>query len=303
MKKSVLIFLSCALMMSAVCVSCETASPLSDEGDDGGAYRVVFQVSEYEQVPFDGQTRASENVTSVCSRIDFAVFSGATRVKNIHQTADDDDFGTISLQLDEGTYRIVALAHSGAGNATVTSPEKITFSNNKLTDTFYHTEEITVSQPMSSEIGLQRAVAMFRLVLNDTMPSTVNQMYFYYTGGSSTLNALTGYGCVQSRQTEEIAVDASQHGRPSQFEIYTFPHAEKDTLKITVKAMTANSIEKTREYDNVPVARNMITQYSGNFFDDSATVSSDTTSTGTPSGAYNATFVADTAWTQMNFTY
>lgn len=43
---------------------------------------------------------------------------------------------------------------------------------------------------------------MFRLVIKDEIPEQAKKIKFYYTGGSSTLNAKTGYGCVNSKQTE-----------------------------------------------------------------------------------------------------
>ena len=59
--------------------------------------------------------------------------------------------------------------------------------------------------------------------------------------------------------------------RQRQFEVYTIPHDETGTLKMTITALDAsgNTI-KERVFEGVPVRRNAITTYSGNFFDEVA---------------------------------
>lgn len=73
---------------------------------------------------------------------------------------------------------------------------------------------------------------MFRLVLTDEeIPSSVSKLKFYYVGGSSTFNPSTGYGCVNSKQTE---IRTIANGVTT-FSIFTLPHTEDDVLtKLTV---------------------------------------------------------------------
>jgi len=112
---------------------------------------------------------------------------------------------------------------------------------------------------------------MFELNITDNMPAEVNLMTFKYTGGSSTFNALTGYGCVNSRQTETRDVTADMHGKPSKFQVYTFPHEAADKLKITATASGAgDAMVAEREFDEVPVEINQITRYTGEFFSGSS---------------------------------
>ena len=153
----------------------------------------------------------------------------------------------------------MVIAHNGEGSATITSTEKVTFPNNKVTDTFYYYGDLVVtSEVQSYDLTLTRAVAMFRLVLTDEeIPSTVTKFKFYYTGGSSTFSPSAGYGCVNSKQTEIRAVADGV----TTFDIYTLPHTEEDVLtKLTVTALDANdNTVKERVFENVPVTRNQIT--------------------------------------------
>ena len=204
------------------------------------------------------------SLSEICSRITFAIFENGEKLENITQTTDDKDFGNVGFSLDEGEYQLVVIAHNGKGNCSMTTPEKVKFSNNKLTDTFYYygTFEVT-EEGTNLEIPLERAVAMFNLHINDEIPPEAKTIKFYYTGGSSTLDATTGYGCVNSKQTETLTLSATT----KDYHVFTFPHEEEKKLKFTISVLDASgkAIE-TRIIDNVEVKRNYITTYKGNFF-------------------------------------
>ncbi|KWW27272.1 MAG: hypothetical protein F083_3045, partial [bacterium F083] len=164
------------------------------------------------------------------------------------------------------------------------------FPNNKVTDTFYYYGDLIVtSEVQSYDLTLTRAVAMFRLVLTDEeIPSTVAKFKFYYTGGSSTFSPKDGYGCVNSKQTEIRAVTDGV----TTFDIFTLPHTEDDVLtKLTVTALDANdNTVKERIFENIPVTRNQITRYTGNFFGSGGGQTSD--------GTFRLT--ADPDWDSVN---
>jgi len=237
---------------------------------------VSFQITHFDQVPFENsynETRAGSEVGEACTRINLAVFSDGSKVKTINQLSTEENFGTLAVSLQPGTYTIVILAHSGEGNATISSPEEIKFTNNKVTDTFTYVETINVEGSQNREVVLQRVVAKFQLCTTDNIPENVSELTFKYTGGSSTLNGQTGYGCVNSRQTETRTVTSDMKGKPGVFDIYTFPHAETGELKITITATDADGnqlLEKV--FENVPVKKNQITRYTGEFFGDSQPV-------------------------------
>lgn len=224
---------------------------------------VILHFSQFEQEPF---TRGATDITNLCSRLNIGIFDAeGTKVKTVAQKEGDASYGTVALSLAAGTYRLVVIAHNCDGSATITSEEKVTFPNNKVTDTFFYYGTLVVTDALQSyDLTLTRAVAMFRLVLTDeSVPSSVAKLKFYYLGGSSTFSPKDGYGCVQSKQTEirPVAADGI-------YEIYTLPHTEEDVLtKLTVTALDANdNILKERVFENVPVIRNQVTRYTGSFF-------------------------------------
>ena len=239
-------------------------------------------------------TRSATDITELCSRLNIALFDAdGTKVKTVAQKEGDANYGTVGLSLAAGTYRLVVIAHNGEGSATITSEEKVTFPNNKVTDTFYYYGDLVVtSEKQSYDLTLTRAVAMFRLVLTDeSIPATVAKMKFYYLGGSSTFSPKDGYGCVNSKQTEirPMADDGI-------YEIYTLPHTEDDVLtKLTVTALDANdNIIKETVFEDIPVTRNQVTRYTGSFFGNS----------GGESGSGDFRMNADPDWDAVNsFTF
>ena len=273
-----------AFMAILLLASCEKAVFDEPKDEPKETANLILRIAGFEQIPFD--TRSPQDITALCSRINVALYQDGERVKAVNQKADDSDFGTVSLTVEPGTYQFVVLAHSCSSNATTTNIEKITFPNNLITDTFYYYGEVSVgSSTQQEELTLKRCVSMFRFDITDNIPSDVKTMQFYYTGGSSTFSALSGYGSVNSRQTVKFNITSSQQGQPAVFDVYTMLHDEQGTLKMTVTALdAAENVLYQREFNDVPMTRNAITRYSGTFFDGG----------GAKENGY--TFVADGEW-------
>ena len=228
---------------------------------------VILHFTQYQQEAF---TRSATDITNLCSRLNIAIFDAeGTKVKTVAQKEGDASYGTVALSLAAGTYRLVVIAHNCDGSATITSTEKVTFPNNKVTDTFFYYGTLVVTDALQSyDLTLTRAVAMFRMVLtDDEIPSTVAKLKFYYLGGSSTFSPKAGYGCVNSKQTE-IRPMPSGSASGTAFDIYTLPHTEEDVLtKLTVTALDANDdVIMERTFENIPITRNQVTRYTGSFF-------------------------------------
>lgn len=247
-----------------------------EENEESTDANITLHVSGFQMIPFDdgnsanliAGTRADQSVSDLCTRLTFVVYQGESKYRSLAQKQDDTNFGTASFDLPAGKYTFAIIGYSGDGACTVSSLEKISFKNNHLTDTFLYCEELEVTdQPMTHDVRLTRVVAMFRLNLTDEkIPSEVKQMKFYYTGGSSTLSALTSFGSVNSKQTEKIDVTEGQRV----FEVYTIPHEQTDNLKMTITALDANgNTVREQVFESVPVQVNKITTYSGNFFEGS----------------------------------
>lgn len=261
--RDILMYAALSAVMFTSCFS--TGGEWEDIEKDGSGGNVTLQFSTWQQ---DSFTRAAGSLADAASRLSVAVFDGdGNRVRSVTQQAGNAGYGTVSVSIAEGTYTVVAVGHNSLeGNATLTSPEKVTFASNKVSDTFawHGTISVTGDDPLNRTAVMERVVAMVRLSLTEPLPAEIHRLKFYYTGGSSTLNPATGYGCVNSKQTEYRDALTAGGAAVTTFEIYTIPHAEDDALKIVITAQDATGAD-VREWtmEDVPVTRNRITLWEG----------------------------------------
>lgn len=283
MKKKTYVWLaSLLLMLVATLTSCEKFA-LDDSGTnshDANANVIIHasvaknnstgtrsgeeDFGDEEEGDEDGFDEEDEEVEGksledYCSRLSIAIFDGEEKVKTLNLKA-EDGYDDIGINLDAGKYRMVAIGHNGSGSCTISSPEKVKFYKNKITDTFFYygTFNVIDGEDTDDYILLNRAVAQFKVHITDaTIPAEAHSIKFYYTGGSSTLDAVTGYGCVQSRQTESFKLQEEKRD----YSVYTFPREENKGLKMTINILDADA-QSIKEYskEGVPVKRNNITQ-------------------------------------------
>lgn len=267
MKKKTYVWLaSLLLMLVATLTSCEKFA-LDDSGTNSHDANANVLIHASVAKNNSTGTRSGEGDEEIegkpledyCSRLSIAIFDGEEKVKTLNLKA-EDGYDDIGFNLDAGKYRMVAIGHNGSGNCTISSPEKVKFYKNKMTDTFFYygTFNVRDGEDTDDYILLNRAVAQFKVHISDaTIPAEAHSIKFYYTGGSSTLDAVTGYGCVQSRQTESFKL---QEGNRD-YSVYTFPREENKGLKMTINILDADA-QSIKEYskEGVPVKCNNITQ-------------------------------------------
>lgn len=263
----------CAVLIGGFSVSCEKG--ITEEvAQQQTKNNVTIRVSSVEADWNASTTRALVNVGEVCSRLCFAVYQDGTRIKSKNQEVGESDFGTFNLNLNPGEYTVLVLAHSGRANPTTTKPEKIQFTNPEssggtgFSDTFYYYGKMTVDEDNTDvNISMKRATAMFRLVTTDIKPANVKKFQFYYEGGSGALDATTGLGCVDSKQSVFVATGDELTGKTLVFDMFTIPRSEKAKLNIIVKAFDSkDDILYQREFNDVVVQQNCITRYTGKYF-------------------------------------
>lgn len=234
--------------------SCERVSFDKSDIENKDGFELNFHVGNID-------TSGIDDVSKVCNKINFAVYDSiGDRVKSISQSSDyDNDFGTVKVCLPEGNYKVVALAHNGKVNASTTNMNRITF-NGKVTDTFVYSEDINVKGNSDYQMTLKRCVAKILFTIKDKVPDEVKQIKFFYTGGSSTLDGISGWGCVNSRQTEIRDVKAEARADSSVYELYTFPQDSNGSLDITVSCLdSSGNILYERMFDDVKVSKCGIT--------------------------------------------
>ena len=259
MRYTSFIMFMCLFLASCQKVAIEEGKEPAAEGQAV----VTFNIDKLESF----EAARSADIASFCNRINVVAYKNGLRVKQINQSAGDDDFGNITMALDTGSYSMVILAHSFHSNPALTNPQKITFGHD-LGDTFLWTGECRFTSDKVVPVSMQRVVGLFRLVTTDSIPSNVASVRFYYTGGSSSLDATTRLGCVASRQTSTFTVTEDMKSRTATFDAYSFPKSEDGSLlNISVTAHDKNNdVIVTKQFTNIPVRRNQISLYRGKLF-------------------------------------
>lgn len=274
------------LLVAFICTSCEKVL-LNDELDaqdtDGN---VILTFSPYST---GGFTRAASNITEICNRLNIGIFdSDDAVVKTIAQKSGDSNYGTISLSLVEGTYKVIALGHNKDASVAANSLTDISFSGGP-TDVFLYYGTIEVGEETQTyNLSMNRVVSMFKLILTDeSIPSGVTKLSVSIAGGSIHINPSTGHGgTTKTAQKTDIIIGESQ----TTFDIYTFPPQSESTANITVTAKTDDGTTvATKVFENVPLKVNEVTSYRGKLFGGVASVT-----------ASSLGFTADPDWAGTN---
>lgn len=247
--------------------------PILSDGEASGTAADGQVVFVFQTESGDVATRAASEIAAHASKLNVQLFDedGQKVFSTVKtQTKDDEDFGRLKIELADGVYTVVAVAHSSARSATIKSPSVVQFTaqdGEKLTDTFCHVSTVEVSgEKHSFTLPMYRAVAMVQLHLTDeTLPEDVWYIKADYSGGSANVNPTTLEGITKSNQSERrIKNDLRLH------QFFTFPYmSETGTLKMTISATTSDgTVLRQRTFDAVPVKRNRITTYEGKLFGD-----------------------------------
>ncbi len=256
----------CGLMVLVGAASCEKMV-VGESDDDGSKANVVLRIGSVEQVPFEMTGTRGRDVNGICSRLNFLVYQDGERIRQVSQTSDEEGFGEAQIQLPEGEFYLVVLAHSSNGNPTSTNASKIGFTNTTgFTDTFLYAGDLVVEdKDVTQTLELKRITAMVRFVPYDDIPANAGRIRFYYTGGSGTLDAASnGWGVVNSKQSQWFDLTHNEE----KFEIYTIPHGDDDELMVTATTYKSGTddIATERKIEGIPVKRNHITICRGYLF-------------------------------------
>ena len=199
------------------------------------------------------------------TRMSMVLYQNDVRVDYVNQTNTDKDFGTMSVDLEPGTYQLVVLAHSGTRSPTTTNCHKISFSA-PLTDVFSYYGEVTVGKEASKiTVQLTRAVAKIQLNITDDIPADVSFFNFIYKGASVSFDPATNIGLASStrRNVEIEKVDGVKT-----FEFYTFVTGDDQLVDLDVAGYSeAKDILGAKKFPGISVELRKVTKIDSPVFD------------------------------------
>ena len=171
-----------------LCALSACSKPVEEESVIEAKSHIRVNVSPfYFQVEDMGATRAA--LKDAATRLSFAVFDaeGDLVESVVHQDSTEEVFGAIEMDLYPGTYKLVAVAHNGGGDASIGSVSSITLPGDTLTDTFSAVQDLTVESDKEYEftMNLPRVTSAFAFRLADTPPANFKEIQVVLnTGGS-----------------------------------------------------------------------------------------------------------------------
>ena len=227
----------------------------------------------------DVQTRADDNTTTTWkkrfTRLDIAIIpvNSIQNTQYIHQAdATQDGFGSATLRLPIGKYKMVAIASKVEGEVNIVSAEKVTFpEDKKLDDMAYVCKDIEVKSGSNTfNCQLERAISLLKFQSSDNLPVGFSRIEASLVGNvSRVFNPTTGYGVVDAGGNTHNRIWSLADAKSGTvgLYIYVFLASEKETIQADLKIYnTDNKVAKALHFDQVILQQNHVTTYTGPLF-------------------------------------
>ena len=216
------------------------------------------------------------------TRMTMVLYQNDVRVDYVNQVNTDPGFGTMSVDLDPGTYQLVVLAHSGQRSPTTTNCHKISFSA-PLTDVFSYYGDVVIGKEASKiTVQLTRAVAKIQLNITDEIPEGVSFFNYIYKGASVSFDPATQLG-VTSSTRRNVEIEKAEGVKT--FELYTFVSSDNQTVDWDFAGYSeSNEVIGSKKFSDIPVSLRKVTKIDSRVFD------------GVIEGPTDITFTFDDTW-------
>lgn len=225
-------------------------------------------------------TRAGDNTATTWkkrfTRLDIAIIPANSRqnIQYVHQSdATQSDFGSATLRLPIGKYKMVAIASAMKGEVNIVSAEEVTFPENEsLDDMAYVCKDIEVKSGSNTfNCQLERAISLLKFHSSDELPSGISKIEASLAGNiSRVFNPTTGYGVKgagDNTQNRSWSLANLKPGKAITISMYVFLSSEKETIQADLNIYnTDNEVIKTLHFDQVTLQQNHVTTYTGPLF-------------------------------------
>lgn len=254
----------------------------NDEPQNTQKQQITFKVSAFEQTtePMNSPRRAPQATIlddeGGVALTDLYVFDGSTQLA--HQTNDDQNFGTVTLNLSHGNHSLSFVCTRSAG----LTYDAGVLSATSLRSTFGKTLALNVSASTpAQDLTLERLTGLVGVTINDEFPATANEIEFVINPRYTSLNVATlcGVSGSEFRQKVSCTSKVGQSGVQYSFNILAPSRDEEFTADVTINIYNSSSdVIYSVTVDDVRMASNTKTLISGNLFTSpSASVTVNTT--------------------------
>lgn len=196
-------------------------------------------------------------------------YMGGVLVQQLHQTAEDDDFGSPSLTLDFGDHHVYFVASRGSSPTLDTDEHTVTWAS--TSDTFWtdYSVSVTSGTAAAHNVTLNRVATKLSVTIADEIPDgtayveIIPATWYYgldYLDGSATE--------AQTSEPRTITIPAAKIGTTgTTLSIFGLSGTEEWTTDVTVNACDGDdNVLGTATISDAPMTANRATCYSGNLF-------------------------------------
>ena len=268
-----------ALMSCAMFSSCEKAVLVSDDDDvsvetEKGMGELYVSCS-FSQTQSEMTRGSSVPLADCASRVQYVIMNGETIVHNSEQiNGGGNSFGTLSVNLEPGTYRLMVFAHNEKnGNPiSVGTDGSIQGFNNRATDSFSYSDEVVITKNKRKAVSckLTRCVAFVSFTSTDEIPSEVSKFRISLIGVSSKYDLRNEIGgAVTTYTTAMVSINnwKSSAGVMSDVNSYVFLPAVETTIDAKFEFYnSADELVMTRNIEGIQMRINSKTSVTGSFF-------------------------------------
>ena len=196
-------------------------------------------------------------------------YKDGSLVQQLHQTSDDEDFGSPTLALSLGQHHIYFVCSRGTTPALSTDAHSITWAT--TSDTFYkdYSANVTSGSTANRSVTLDRVATKLGITIADAIPTgtayvEITPATWYYG-----IDYLTGEAtAAQTSGTRTINIPESRIGKTgTNLNIFGLSGATEWTTDVTVTARDGDdNVIGTATITGAPFKANRATTYSGSLF-------------------------------------
>ena len=269
-----------ALIFASLFTSCERAVLSSDDDD---IEKVVskgkgelYVTCSFSQTQSEITRASSVSLSECATRVQYVIMQGETMVYNSEQiNGGGNSFGTLSVNLEPGTYRLMVFAHNEKnGNPiSVGTDGSIQGYNNRVTESFSYSDEVVIVKDKRKTVSckLTRCVAMVNFTSTDKIPAEVSKFKLTLTGISSRYDLRNQIGAdVTTYVTSMAELNSDRRtseGMMADIHSYVFLPAIETTINAKFEFYNnANELVLTRNIEGIQMRINAKTSVTGTFF-------------------------------------
>ena len=263
--------LSCSLLSS-----CEKAIMNDDDtvvtDKEMGELYVACSFSQSQSE----MTRAASVPLAECaSRVQYVIMKEGSIVYSSEQVnGGGNSFGTLSVNLEPGTYRLMVLAHNERNGNAVSVGSDAFFQgyNGRATESFSYSDEVVVVKNKRKAVNckLSRCVALVSFSSDDVIPAEVSKFRLSLTGVSSKYDMRNQIGVdAATYSTAMVNMNnwKSSAGLMTNVESFVFLPAVESVVNAKFEFFnSADELVLMRNIENIRMRINSKTSVSGSFF-------------------------------------